>query len=69
VFFVVGWVFQRAGRAGFGASKSALMNDVSHTLIGPILVVTKMLVRLGPRRDLAPYLGDVRQADPRLFAR
>lgn len=69
VLFVVGWTFQLIGHAAFEGRKPAFMDDISHTLIGPMFVVAKMLVWLGLRRDLVPYLGEARQADARLFVK
>jgi uncharacterized membrane protein YGL010W len=60
VLFVVGWIFQLAGHFIFEGRKPAFVDDLSHTLIGPMFVVAKLLVRLGLRRDLVPYLGEVR---------
>ena len=54
--FVVGWFFQLLGHAVFEGRKPAFMDDLSHTLIGPMFVVAKLLVGLGLRRDLAPFL-------------
>jgi hypothetical protein len=39
------------------------MDDLSHTLIGPMFVVGKLLVGLGLRRDLAPILCGQRRAE------
>jgi uncharacterized membrane protein YGL010W len=38
------------------------MDDLSHALIAPMFVVAKLLVSLGLRSDLTPYLGEARQA-------
>jgi uncharacterized membrane protein YGL010W len=57
VLFVVGWFFQLLGHAVFEGRKPAFMDDLSHTLIGPMFVVTKLLVALGFRRDLRPHLS------------
>ena len=54
--FVVGWSFQLLGHAVFEGRKPAFMDDLSHTLIGPMFVVAKLLVGLGLRRDLRPFL-------------
>jgi uncharacterized membrane protein YGL010W len=63
VLIVVGWAFQLIGHAVFEGRKPAFMDDLSHTLIGPMFVVTKVLVWLGLRRDLVPYLGETRQGE------
>jgi uncharacterized membrane protein YGL010W len=68
VLFFVGWAFQLIGHAVFEGRKPAFMDDLSHTLIGPMFVVAKVLVRLGLRRDLVPYLGEARRSEVRLFA-
>ncbi len=57
VLFVVGWFFQLLGHAVFEGRKPAFMDDLSHTLIGPMFVVAKLLVRLGLRQDLGPFLN------------
>ena len=56
--FVVGWSFQFLGHAVFERRRPAFVDDLSQTLIGPMFVVAKMLVGMGLRRDLAPYLGE-----------
>ena len=56
VLFVVGWFFQLLGHAVFEGRKPAFMDDLSHTLIGPMFVVAKLLVGFGLRRDLQPFL-------------
>ena len=66
VLFVVGWVFQLAGHFIFEGRKPAFIDDLSHTLIGPMFVVAKLLVWLGLRRDLVPYLGEARQDGSRV---
>jgi uncharacterized membrane protein YGL010W len=60
VLFVVGWFFQLLGHAVFEGRKPAFMDDLSHTLIGPMFVVAKLLVGLGLRRDLRPYLAQAK---------
>jgi uncharacterized membrane protein YGL010W len=55
---VVGWLFQLLGHSVFECRRPAFMDDLSHTLIGPVFVVAKMLVWLGLRSDLASYLGE-----------
>src|SRR5437879_8193237 len=57
LLFAVGWFFQLLGHSVFECRRPAFMDDLSHTLIGPMFVVAKLLVWLGLRRDLAPYLG------------
>jgi uncharacterized membrane protein YGL010W len=57
VLFVVGWSFQFLGHAVFERRRPAFADDLSQALIGPMFVVAKLLVRLGLRRDLAPYLA------------
>jgi uncharacterized membrane protein YGL010W len=61
VLFVVGWAFQLVGHLAFEGRKPAFMDDLSHTLIGPMFVVAKALVWLGLRPDLVPYLGEARR--------
>lgn len=56
--FVTGWFFQFLGHAVFERRRPAFFDDVSQTLIGPMFVVAKLLVWLGLRRDLAPFLGE-----------
>jgi uncharacterized membrane protein YGL010W len=56
VLFMVGWFFQLLGHAVFEGRKPAFMDDLSHTLIGPMFVVAKLLVGFGLRRDLQPFL-------------
>jgi uncharacterized membrane protein YGL010W len=61
--FVGGWSFQFLGHAVFERRRPAFVDDLSQTLIGPMFVVAKMLVWLGLRRDLAPFLsGESQQA-------
>ena len=60
LFFVVGWFFQLLGHSFFERRKPAFMDDLSHTLIGPMFVVAKMLVWMGLRRDLVPYLYEAK---------
>lgn len=55
--FVVGWLFQLLGHSVFERRRPAFMDDLSFTVIGPMFVVAKLLVGLGLRSDLAPYLG------------
>jgi uncharacterized membrane protein YGL010W len=59
--FVVGWSFQFLGHAVFERRRPAFVDDLSQTLIGPMFVVAKMLVGLGLRRDLAPFLTEERR--------
>jgi uncharacterized membrane protein YGL010W len=59
--FLVGWCFQFVGHAVFERRRPAFVDDLSQTLIGPMFVVAKMLVRLGLRRDLKPFLVEERQ--------
>jgi uncharacterized membrane protein YGL010W len=54
--FVVGWSFQFVGHAVFERRRPAFVDDLSQTLIGPMFVTAKMLVWLGLRADLAPFL-------------
>jgi uncharacterized membrane protein YGL010W len=61
VLLVVGWFFQLLGHAVFEGRKPAFMDDLSHTLIGPMFVVAKLMVALGLRRELAPILCGQRQ--------
>jgi uncharacterized membrane protein YGL010W len=61
LLFVVGWFFQLLGHSVFERRKPAFVDDLSHTLIGPMFVVAKMLVWLGLRRDLVPYLYEAHQ--------
>ena len=56
--FVIGWSFQFTGHAVFERRRPAFVDDLSQTLIGPMFVVAKLLVGLGLRRDLAPYLAE-----------
>jgi uncharacterized membrane protein YGL010W len=58
--FLAGWSFQFLGHAVFERRRPAFVDDLSQTLIGPMFVVAKMLVWLGLRRDLAPFLGEER---------
>jgi uncharacterized membrane protein YGL010W len=58
--FVIGWSFQFFGHAVFERRRPAFVDDVSQTLIGPMFVVAKLLVWLGLRRDLAPFLNGER---------
>jgi uncharacterized membrane protein YGL010W len=63
VLFVVGWSFQFLGHAVFERRRPAFVDDLSQTLIGPMFVVSKFLVGLGLRGDLAPLLaGEGRHA-------
>jgi uncharacterized membrane protein YGL010W len=59
--FVVGWSFQFLGHAVFERRRPAFVDDLSQTLIGPMFIVAKLLVRLGLRRDLAPFLEQERR--------
>ncbi len=61
LLFVVGWLFQLLGHSVFERRRPAFVDDLSHTLIGPMFVVAKLLVWLGLRSDLAPYLGERRR--------
>lgn len=56
--FAVGWSFQFLGHAVFERRRPAFADDLSQTLIGPMFVVAKLLVGLGLRRDLTPYLAE-----------
>jgi uncharacterized membrane protein YGL010W len=57
VLFVVGWSFQFMGHAVFERRRPAFVDDLSQALIGPMFVVAKLVVGLGLRRDLVPYLA------------
>jgi uncharacterized membrane protein YGL010W len=57
--FVVGWFLQFFGHA-FEGRRPAFVDDLSQTLIGPMFIVAKLLVRLGLRRDLAHLLAGER---------
>jgi uncharacterized membrane protein YGL010W len=59
--FLVGSSFQFLGHAVFERRRPAFVDDLSQTLIGPMFVVAKMLVGLGLRRDLAPFLMEERR--------
>jgi uncharacterized membrane protein YGL010W len=61
VLFTAGWSFQFLGHAVFERRRPAFVDDLSQTLIGPMFVVSKLLVGLGLRRDLAPYLAGNRR--------
>jgi uncharacterized membrane protein YGL010W len=61
LLFVVGWLFQLLGHSVFEGRRPAFMDDLSHTLIGPMFVVAKLLVSLGLRNDLAPFLSEERR--------
>jgi uncharacterized membrane protein YGL010W len=56
--FVLGWSLQFLGHAVFERRRPAFVDDLSQTLIGPMFVVAKMLVKLGMRRDLASFLAE-----------
>jgi uncharacterized membrane protein YGL010W len=57
--FAAGWSFQFVGHAVFERRRPAFVDDLSQTLIGPMFITAKMLVGLGLRGDLAPFLtGD-----------
>jgi uncharacterized membrane protein YGL010W len=60
MLFLVGWSFQFLGHAVFERRRPAFVDDLSQTLIGPMFVVAKMLVRFGMRRDLATFLAEER---------
>ena len=51
---------QFLGHAVFERRRPAFVDDLSQTLIGPMFVVAKMLVRLRMRPDLAAYLAEER---------
>jgi uncharacterized membrane protein YGL010W len=57
LLFAVGWFFQLLGHSVFECRRPAFVDDLSLTLIGPMFIVAKLLVSLGLRSDLAPYLG------------
>jgi uncharacterized membrane protein YGL010W len=59
--FLAGWSFQFLGHAVFERRRPAFVDDLSQTLIGPMFVVAKLLVGLGLRRDLAPFLAEERR--------
>jgi uncharacterized membrane protein YGL010W len=56
--FVLGWSLQFLGHAVFERRRPAFVDDLSQTLIGPMFIVAKMLVKLGMRRDLASFLAE-----------
>jgi|ERR1700746_613262 uncharacterized membrane protein YGL010W len=56
ILFGIGWLFQLLGHSTFEHRRPAFVDDLSFTLIGPMFVAAKLLVSLGLRRDLAPYL-------------
>jgi uncharacterized membrane protein YGL010W len=58
--FLVGWCWQFLGHAVFERGRPAFADDLSQTLIGPMFVAAKILVRLGMRRDLAIILAEER---------
>jgi uncharacterized membrane protein YGL010W len=60
MLFLVGWAFQFVGHAVFERRRPAFVDDLTQTLIGPMFVAAKLLVRLGMRRDLAGLLTEQR---------
>jgi uncharacterized membrane protein YGL010W len=56
--FFVGWFFQLLGHAVFERRRPAFIDDLSQTMIGPMFVTAKLLVWLGLRPDLAPFLAE-----------
>ena len=56
--FLAGWFLQFLGHAMFERRRPAFVDDLSQTLIGPMFVVAKMLVKLGVRQDLASFLEE-----------
>jgi uncharacterized membrane protein YGL010W len=58
--FLLGWSLQFLGHAVFERRRPAFVDDLSQTMIGPMFVVAKMLVKLGLRRDLAIFLVEER---------
>jgi uncharacterized membrane protein YGL010W len=58
--FLLGWFLQFLGHAVFERRRPAFVDDLSQTMIGPMFVVAKMLVKLGLRRDLAIFLVEER---------
>jgi uncharacterized membrane protein YGL010W len=56
VLFLLGWFLQFLGHAVFERRRPAFVDDLSQTMIGPMFVVAKMLVKFGLRRDLASFL-------------
>jgi uncharacterized membrane protein YGL010W len=55
--FTIGWLFQFVGHAVFERRRPAFVDDLSQTFIGPAFVAAKLLVWLGLRNDLAPFLS------------
>lgn len=62
--FIIGWSLQFLGHAVFERRRPAFMDDLSQTLIGPMFVVAKMLVWLGLRCDLVPFLSGEQAVEP-----
>jgi uncharacterized membrane protein YGL010W len=60
--FVMGWSFQFIGHAVFERRRPAFTDDLSLLLIGPMFVVAKILVGLGLRDDLAPFVAREQRA-------
>jgi uncharacterized membrane protein YGL010W len=60
MLFLAGWAFQFVGHAVFERRRPAFVDDLTQTLIGPMFVAAKLLVRLGMRRDLASFLTEQR---------
>lgn len=58
--FLVGWLFQVSGHTAFERRRPAFVDDLSQTLIGPMFIVAKLMVRLGLRPDLARLLSEER---------
>ncbi len=59
--FPVGRFLQFLGHAVFERRRPAFVDDLSQTLIGPMFVVAKMLVKPGMRRDLARFMAEERR--------
>ena len=60
--FLVGWFLQFFGHTVFERRRPAFVDDLSQTLIGPMFVAAKLLVKLGMRPDLANIMAEQRSA-------
>jgi uncharacterized membrane protein YGL010W len=58
--FLVGWFLQFLGHAAFEGRRPAFVDDLSQTLIGPMFIVAKLLVKLELRPDLERFLSEER---------
>ena len=61
IFFVGGWIFQLGGHV-FEGRRPALTDNLFQAFIGPMFIMTEVLIALGLKQDLKPIIDQAQKS-------